>query len=256
MRHLALFLFMSACAAAAGAQPAEAQAGKILVTGTVANDASKASVLAKLREVYGADMVVDQISVGGVVMPANWDGYVQKLITPELKEITRGHLKIDGSTVNLKGEVKNEATRQKIASNIATSLNSTYSVSNGLRVTAQGPDIFEPVLKNRIVEFESGKATLTPAGQRLLDEIIALTKLKLQGRKIEIIGHTDNQGLKASNQNLSHARAEAVKLYMADKGINPDLMTASGQGADRPVADNSSADGRARNRRIEFRLAQ
>lgn len=247
---------MTACAAAAGAQPAEAQAGKILVTGTVANDASKANVLTKLREVYGADMVVDQVSVGGVTTPANWDGYVQKIITPELKEISKGHLKIDGSTVNLKGEVKNEATRQKIASNIATSLNPTYSVTNGLRVTALDQAIIEDVLKDRIVEFESGKATLTAAGKALLDEIASVIQLKLKGRKVEVIGHTDNQGLKASNQSLSQARAEAVKVYMSDKGINADLLTASGQGANRPIAGNDNAEGRARNRRIEFRLAQ
>ena len=79
---------------------------------------------------------------------------------------------------------------------------------------------------------------------------------KLAGRKVEIIGHTDNQGLRASNQSLSQARAEAVKFHLASKGIHSDLLTASGQGSDRPIASNDTADGRARNRRIEFRMAQ
>ena len=254
MRQLAPLLFMIACAASAGAQTVAPQPGQVLVTGTVADEASKASVLAKLREVYG-DLVVDQITVGAVSTPANWNAYVQKLITPELKQITRGQMKIDGSTVSLKGEVANEAQRQKIASNVATSLNPTYTVNNGLRVSASDQGVLDGTLANRTIEFQSGKAELTASGKAILDEMTA-AMLKLKERKVDIIGHTDNQGLRATNQGLSQARAEAVKAYLAAHGIKSELMTASGQGADRPVASNDSADGRARNRRIEFRLAQ
>jgi OOP family OmpA-OmpF porin len=255
MRQLAIFLFMFASAATAGAQNVAPQPGQVLVTGTVPDEASKASVLAKLREVYGASMVVDQISVGAVATPANWNDYVQKLITPELKQITRGHLKIDGSNVSLKGEVANEAQRQKIASNVATSLNPTYTVNNGLRVSASDQGVLDNTLANRTIEFESGKAALTASGKAILDEMTAAMR-KLSDRKVDIIGHTDNVGLKATNQGLSQARAEAVKSYLASNGIKSDLLTASGQGADRPVASNDSTEGRARNRRIEFRLAQ
>ena len=255
MRNFATILFAFACTSLAHAQTAAPEPGQVVVSGTVADEASKASVLAKLREVYGSDKVVDQIAVGGVATPANWNSYVQKLITPDLKQISRGQLKIDGSTVSIKGEVANEAQRQKIASNVATSLNPTYTVNNGLRVSAADQDVLDKTLANRTVEFESGKTALTPAGRAILDEM-AVAMLKLDGRKVDLIGHTDNQGLKASNQSLSEARAEAVKTYLADKGIDRDLMTASGQGSDRPIASNDSADGRARNRRIEFRLAQ
>ena len=254
MRQLALFLFMFACAGTASAQTTAPQPGQVLVTGTVADEASKASVLAKLREVYG-DLVVDQITVGAVSTPANWNAYVQKLITPELKQITRGQLKIDGSTISLKGEVANEAQRQKIASNVATSLNPTYTVNNGLRVSAADQGVLDGTLANRTIDFQSGKAELTASGKAILDEMTA-AMLKLKERKVDIIGHTDNQGLRATNQGLSQARAEAVKAYLASHGIKSELMTASGQGADRPVASNDSTEGRARNRRIEFRLAQ
>ena len=180
---------------------------------------------------------------------------MQKLITPDLKQISRGQLKIDGSIVSLRGEVANEAQRQKIASNIATSLNPTYTVNNGLRVSAADQGVLDTTLANRTIEFESGKATLTPSGRAILDEMAAAMQ-KLEDRKVEIIGHTDNQGLRATNQGLSQARAEAVKVYLAAEGINGDLLTASGQGSDRPIASNDTAEGRARNRRIEFRMAQ
>ncbi len=262
MRPIRTALFFSLCLNAATA-PAQAtappaatpQPGQVLVSGIVPDETSKANVLARLRELYGADKVVDQIAVGQVALPANWNAYVQKLITPNLKQISRGQLSIDGSVVSVRGEVANEAQRQKIASDIATSLNPTYTVNNGLRVAAVEQNILDTTLANRTVEFDSGKATLTPAGRAILDEMLA-AMLKLKGRKIELIGHTDNQGLRQSNQNLSKARAESVKDYLAGKGINGDLLSASGQGPDRPLAGNDTPEGRARNRRIEFRLAQ
>ncbi|HEX8615097.1 MAG TPA: OmpA family protein [Telluria sp.] len=255
MRHLAALLILLAGAVPAGAQTAVPQPGQVLVSGTVPDEASKQAVLARLREVYGPELVVDQITVGQVATPANWNGYVQKLITPDLKSISRGQLKIDGSTVSIKGEVASEATRQKIAGNVAASLNPTYTVNNTLRVSAADQNVLDTTLGNRIVEFESGKATLTPTGRAILDEMAA-AMMKLKDRKVDVIGHTDSQGNKATNQNLSQARAEAVKAYLIGAGIKGELLSASGQGADRPVASNDSADGRARNRRIEFRMAQ
>lgn len=258
-RALAAF-FATCCAASANAQntapaPAAPQPGQVLASGTVPDEATKAAVLAKLREVYGADRVVDQIAIGPVAMPANWNGYVQKLITPDLRQISRGQLKIDGSNVSLRGEVANEALRQRIASNVATNLNPTYTVNNGLRVSAAEQALLDNTLANRTVEFDSGKATLTPTGRAILDEMVAAMQ-KLKGRRIEIIGHTDSAGLRASNVSLSQARAATVKAYLAAHGIAEENLTASGQGPDRPIARNDTAEGRARNRRIEFRLAQ
>lgn len=255
MRHLVTLMFTLAVGASALAQNAAPQPGQVLASGTVPDEATKVSVLARLRDVYGADKVVDQITVGQVATPANWNEYVQKLITPDLKQISRGQLKIDGSTVSLNGEVASEAARAKIGSIVAGSLNPTYTVNNGLRVSAADQSVLDDALKNRIVEFDSGKATLTPVGRGVLDDMAAAL-LKLKDRKVELIGHTDNKGLKATNQSLSQARADAVKAYLIGSGIKGELLSTSGHGADRPIADNNSADGRARNRRIEFRLAQ
>ena len=255
VQTLLLFSCIGLAFPVAAQNTATPQPGQVLASGTVPDETTKQAVLARLIEVYGADKVVDQIAVGQVAQPANWNAYVQKLITPQLKTISRGQLKIDGSTISVRGEVANEAQRQKIASDFATSLNPTYVVNNGLRVAAAEQGILDSALANRIVEFDSGKATLTPTGQAILDQMAAAIQ-KLQGRKIEIIGHTDNQGLKATNQSLSQARAEAVKTYFTGKGLSADTFTTLGQGSDRPVASNATPDGRARNRRIEFRIAQ
>ena len=259
MKPISLFLLLPAIfnvqAQTQAPAPASSQPGQILVTGTVADEASKAAVLARLRELYGFDRVVDQVAVGAVVVPANWNAHVQKLLTPNLKLITRGQLSIDGSSVSLRGEVANEMQRQQIASEIATSLNPTYTVNNGLRVAAVDQGVLDAALDKRIIEFDSGQASITANGLAILDEMAAAMQ-KLKGRKVEVIGHTDNTGLRASNVSLSQARAEAVRNYLASKGVAPDSVLTSGQGPDRPVASNATVDGRARNRRIEFRIAQ
>ena len=261
MRHLIELSMLSIFVLAPGGAPAQVPApvspkpGQILISGTVPDEASKAAMLARLRELYGADRVVDQIAIGSVSLPPNWSGYVQKLIGPDLKLISKGQLKIDGNNVSVRGEVANEAQRQQVASDFASSLNPTYTVNNGLRVSAAEQNLLDATLARRIIEFESGKAALTPSGKAILDEMAAALQ-KLRDKKVEVIGHTDNVGLRESNLALSQARAEAVRQYLAEKGINPDMVSVSGQGPDRPVADNASADGRAHNRRIEFRIAQ
>ena len=229
--------------------------GQVVATGAVPDEASKAGVLAQLRALYGGDRVVDQLTIAQVSLPPNWNAYVQKLISPNLKLVSKGELKIDGTNVTLRGEVANEVQRQQIASDIATVLNPSYTVNNGLRVSAAEQNLLDATLARRIIEFESGRATLTSSGKTILDEM-ALAMQKVKGKRVEVIGHTDNVGLRDSNLALSQARAEAVRTYLSGRGISPEMVLVSGQGPDRPVADNTSAEGRARNRRIEFRVAQ
>lgn len=258
-------IILAACLLAAASAQAQAPAGQaaplpapgapIIVAGTVADQAAKAALLARLRAVYGAERVVDQLAVGTVSSPANWNDYVSRLIGPNLKMISRGQLKVDGSTVSLRGDVSNEAQRQQIAADIAASLNPTYTVNNGLRVAASEQSVLDAALANRIIEFESGKAALTPSGMAILDQMSEALK-RLNGIKVEVIGHTDNAGSRAGNLSLSQARAEAVKAYVTARGIKGESIAVSGEGPDRPVADNRTNEGRARNRRIEFKVVQ
>jgi len=236
---------------ASAAAPATAPAGAsapVVVSGTVADEASRAALLARLREVFGADRVVDQLGIGRVSAPADWSGQVRKLIGPDLKHISAGQLTIEGSKVSVRGDVGSEARRREIGDGMAASLNASYTVDNALRVGAID-------MGARTVEFESGKAVLTPAGMRLLDEVVVLMRQRPDG-KFKVIGHTDNAGPHERNVALSLARAEAVKSYLVGKGMAAGAIAATGEGPDRPVADNTSAAGRASNRRIEFRLAR
>ena len=73
-------------------------------------------------------------------------------------------------------------------------------------------------------------------------------------QQVQVIGHTDDVGGRDANVALSLQRAIAVKAYMERAGVAADNLGVQGFGPDRPVADNATAEGRARNRRIEFRV--
>jgi len=232
-----------------------APAAPIVVSGTVADDAGKAAVLTRLRALYGAERVVDQLAVGRVTAPANWNEYVARLIGPNLKLISRGQLQVDGTSISLRGDVASDAQRQQIAGDIALGLDPGYTVNNGLRVAASEQGILDAALANRIIEFESGKAELADSGKAILDQM-GVALLRLKDKKVEVIGHTDNAGSRAGNLSLSQARAEAVKAYVVGRGVRAETVAVSGEGPDRPVADNRTPEGRARNRRIEFKVVQ
>ena len=77
---------------------------------------------------------------------------------------------------------------------------------------------------------------------------------EFQSLRLRIEGHTDNVGQPAENLKLSEERAEAVKQYLASKGVDPARLEAVGRGDTAPIADNASEKGRALNRRIEFKV--
>ncbi len=227
--------------------------GPVVVAGTVPDEATRAAILSRLRGLYGAERVVDQLALGSVVAPPQWPQYVEKLLSPSIQQIRHGQLRIQGNTVDVHGEVGNEAVRQQIASEMAASLNPTYTVRNSLRVAVQEQAVVDRVLADRIIEFEPGSAVLRLAAQPILDEMAA-AMARLQGRHFEVIGHTDATGPRAGNVSLSLARAQAVKSYLVAKGLPAERIATLGMGPDRPVAPNDTEAGRARNRRIEFRV--
>lgn len=248
-------LLLCACLAppAARAQAA-ASPQPVVVDGVVPDEASKAKVLAKLRELYGADRVVDRVRIDSVVAPPNWSENVAGLVDATLRQVSAGELDVDGNSVRIRGTVANELQRQQVASHLLTSLNSTYSVNaSGLRVGASPQNLLDDVLANRIIEFESGSDQLTAAGQRILDELLEPMR-QIGSSRVQIIGHTDNVGQRQSNLALSLARAERVRAYFQERGIATAGLSVLGRGPDEPVADNATPAGRARNRRIQFKV--
>jgi outer membrane protein OmpA-like peptidoglycan-associated protein len=100
------------------------------------------------------------------------------------------------------------------------------------------------------VLFQTAKSDLKPAAMAKLDQIAEALKGKEQ--PIVVYGFTDNVGTYDNNMTLSQRRAQSVRDYLVSKSIPQDLVTAQGRGPDAPVADNTSIEGRAQNRRVEI----
>lgn len=258
MRKLLIGLLGLAClqaSAQTAPPPATADGGQVIVSGTVPNEATKAEVLERLRGVYGADRVVDRVEVGGVVTPANWSQYVAAMIGPNLKQVSQGQLQVRGNTIDIRGEVANEAARQQVLSSLSSAFDAHYGVQQNLRIGESKQRVLDAALANRTVEFQSGSAVLTPEGRAVLDEMAAAIH-RVDNPFIAIVGNTDNVGNRQANIALSLARADTVKAYLIAKGVPAAKLSVSGQGPDNPVASNDTDAGRARNRRIDFRISK
>lgn len=104
------------------------------------------------------------------------------------------------------------------------------------------------------VLFRSNDSQLLPAALVRLDQVAEA--LVARGQRVSVEGYTDSRGSQASNLNLSQRRAESVRSYLVTRGFPTEKIEARGMGPDRPIADNSNAEGRANNRRVEIVIAK
>jgi outer membrane protein OmpA-like peptidoglycan-associated protein len=101
------------------------------------------------------------------------------------------------------------------------------------------------------IEFDTGKATLKPESMKVLGDVLSLLQAQPDW-KMEIEGHTDSTGTKSGNQMLSQQRAAVVVAWLVQNGIPPARLAATGLGDTKPIADNGTDAGRAKNRRVEL----
>ncbi len=174
---------------------------------------------------------------------------------------------------NLKGRFENlESERQDLANRVAQDqqtidelqrqieeLHKTPAQATGL----EGLDVafdaaagtITVTLQNTIL-FDSGKATLKSTTSKELDQIVSVIKQKYASKDIDVVGHTDTDPIQKSswkdNWELSAQRALSVTRYLIEHGIPEKQVRADGCGSARPVASNATADGKARNRRVEI----
>ena len=129
------------------------------------------------------------------------------------------------------------------------------STPSGVEVDAEGCQVlFQPTKKTLILEgvtFETGKSTLTPESETILNGV-AESLVANDSIRVQVTGHTDNTGSLALNRRLSRARADAVRTYLISHGVAESRLTARGFGPDQPIASNKTAEGRAQNRRVEL----
>jgi outer membrane protein OmpA-like peptidoglycan-associated protein len=111
--------------------------------------------------------------------------------------------------------------------------------------------VFERALQG--VQFETGKDVIKPSSYGILDEVVVIMK-ENPSYSLDINGHTDNAGNAKANKILSQKRAAAVEKYLVKKGVSDKRLNPYGFGPDQPIDNNDTPEGKARNRRVEFKV--
>ena len=106
------------------------------------------------------------------------------------------------------------------------------------------------------IEFETDSDVIKDKSTQIVDEVAGILKDHPEVTKVQIEGYTDTVGNKGHNLKLSKQRAEAVKKYLIDHGIEAKRLTAKGFGQDNPVGDNKTEEGRHQNRRVDFKIVE
>lgn len=165
-------------------------------------------------------------------------------------------------TLEMDGVASSESEKAEVGG-LAVPLWPWGAVDNRLRVASSQADrqlmacrsSLNQILANETVNFEFGSAAVTSEGRSVLDQLLSVLD-DCPESSIRVEAHSDNVGEPDANLTLSQARAESVVTYLQLGGIDADRLSAAGYGESRPVATNSTEEGRAENRRVEFRIGQ
>ncbi len=166
---------------------------------------------------------------------------------PESKGIVRnGQIYLEGAVPTTEAGAQIEM--------LAAEILGAENVFNNYVVDSRAGD---PNLGNLTVEdtinFAANSATILPEGEPLLNQGLALMTIR-PAMTITIVGHTDSRGLAWDNLWLSEQRAETVKRWFVERGIDPARLTVVGAGESEPIADDTTSEGQRLNRRIQFFL--
>jgi len=124
----------------------------------------------------------------------------------------------------------------------------------GAKVDSDGCEIIKVVIDSRMTNFAFDSAQLSNEAQTILKRLAGQINQASGVSSVMVTGHTDSQGSDAYNQRLSERRAKSVADYLVGEGVPAGVIHMSGMGESQPVADNSTEDGRARNRRVEIEV--
>jgi len=238
---------------------AERRGDTLTLTGHVPDAKARASVIETARAFFEGDRIEDRLQEG----LGEPKGFLAAALAglQELSRLADGaSLTISDGLATLKGAALFDAARDQIAQAFSQSLPQGF----GRKVevsTAPLPPVIESLpdcqalytnlLKTRTVRFKSGSADLSDASRAILDRL-AVISLRCVNARIEIGGHTDNDGSPQSNAELSRRRAETVGAYLVRAGVVAGRLEPVGYGETVPVAPNDTPENKAKNRRIEF----
>lgn len=241
---------------------------KVVVTGTLSDEATRDSVVQVVESTWSDVDASGLTVVEGLAPERDWLPAILKLSESMAARIAQGEVVANPSAGVVKvsaefdtrqeqRDAKNET--EDILATVTLAFSSGLTVKDAPRPTLRSveelqEDIDELIL-GQVVEFETASDVITDQGRELLDEVFDALQTA-PDVPVEIAGHTDDQGTAEYNMDLSRRRADAVVVYLVGRGADPLRFVVVAYGESQPVADNETAEGRARNRRIEFTALQ
>jgi OOP family OmpA-OmpF porin len=241
------------------------QASGITVRGNVVDDATKAATVAMVNKTLGGEAADKQVIAQG--KPDGFDD-ARKLVTSQVRLLEAGQGNVVGNTLSVSGRAKNENIKNLIDKIVQKRLPAGFTGTTNILFPKPEPapapaapsvdaDACQALIASAIdgqkILFETDKAVIKSDSEGVLDAV-AKAANECPAVRMEIGGHTDSRGRDAYNQELSEARANAVKTYLANAGVDASRLDAKGYGETQPIASNKNRDGRAQNRRIEFNV--
>lgn len=251
---------------------AEKGAGTLTLSGHVPSETAKARLLEVARARFGGFTVVDRMTLAFGAPAGDWAAVAADALT-ELGKLKRGKVRLVDDRLTLIGEGEQAAVAD-VRAHFEAPLGAPYTLAVAdLTVEGQSLGIreieglnlseasaatcqraFSQLMRTNYIEFDTGSAAIAPISARLLDNLATVAR-RCDSYAIAISGHTDNTGDPAANLALSKARAEAVRAYLAGRGVAVERLSAEGFGQTSPRVPNTNPANRARNRRIEFNVS-
>jgi outer membrane protein OmpA-like peptidoglycan-associated protein/osmotically-inducible protein OsmY len=236
---------------------AEREGNSVVIEGHAASVADRDAILAVARQKFAGLDLVDRLAYAGGAP----DGYVAaaSAAIQAASRLAAGRAEIVDQAVSISGGAYQPAAAGEIDEAVRDSLPDGFAAKITIDTLQPGQpvtpercrDLLENELQSGRIEFDGGKADLASDSLGLLDRVAAVLD-RCPDTPVEIGAHTDSDGSTSKNRDLSQARADAVLEYLVGAGIRRERLTAVGYGESKPIADNSTAAGRAQNRRIEF----
>ena len=248
--------------------------GVVQASGSVRDEDAKTSIVNALNAVFGADKVKSAISIDPSATAASWLGNLRAGL--EALKGANVDAIFEGNKVNVGGAAMDDFARGKIIAALSSALGVGVTVGALTDKTAEAVAVANNrattelaslgsgfgvkdllfALNDSMVNFASDSADVPESMAPFLKTAAADLKQLKTGHVLEIAGYTDNTGDAALNLALSQKRAEAVREALIKYGADPDMLVAKGYGEADPVANNDTAEGRLKNRRIEYHVVK
>jgi outer membrane protein OmpA-like peptidoglycan-associated protein len=231
------------------------KSGRVELNGVVPNGDVKNEVVIAARKIVDDGNVLDKLTVSSTVGTPSWLPSALGLFGLMHNGVKQAVFSIQNGSLTVSGVVPTAEAKAKLISDIAGN-NLNLRVIDDIVIEEKAEVVQQRVgdyLNGKTIEFETASAVLLPRGKAILDTVATLLRNAPDAR-IEVGGHTDNQGDDASNMELSVRRSQSTRDYLVAKGIDGERLDPIGFGESKPVAPNTTIEGRQRNRRIEFHL--